>query len=245
MANLLQMRQLEGLNGLLLVDKPEGIAFPSVVKAVKRRFNLVKVGHGGSLEAGASGLLVLLLNEANKAAERIMNADRVYEGVLKLGVRTSTGDRFGEPQGDADETATYEAFRERIDEAASRLRGDLFQTEPRFCAVRREGSAAYEIADTGAHQAFLAHVNKLAFSTSPLSPAHVSFTLKASKSLIVRALVMELGDLLGCGATLTSLRRTRQGSFSVEAATPFQQLLTTELGDFPALVRPVSEAFSN
>ena len=144
-----------------------------------------------------------------------------------------------------EEWARVEAFRERIDEAASRLRGDLFQTEPRFCAVRREGSAAYEVADTGAHQAFLAHVNKLAFSPSPLSPAHVSFTLKASKSLIVRALVMEFGDLLGCGATLTSLRRTRQGAFAVEASTPFQQLLTTELGDFPALVRPVSEAFSN
>ncbi len=244
MANLLQLRRLEDLHGFLLVDKPEGIAFPTVVKAVKRQFNLVKVGHGGSLDAGASGLLVLLINDANRHVDRIMSADRSYEGVLKLGVRTSTGDRFGERLGDADEAATYDSFRERIDEAASQFRGDVFQTEPQFCAVRREGSAAYEIADTGAHKPFLAHVNKLAFSPSPLSPAHVSFTLKASKNLIVRALVTELGEALGCGASLTSLVRTRQGPFSVEAATPFQQLLETSLTDVPALVRPISESFA-
>lgn len=243
MANLVQLRRLEDLNGFLLVDKPEGLAFSTVVKAVKRQFNLVKVGHGGSLDAGASGLLVLLVNDANRHVDRIMNADRSYEGVLKMGVRTSTGDRFGVVQGDETAGLSYDALRGRIDEAAARLQGDLFQTEPRFCAVRREGSAAYDVVDTGEHSPFLSHLNRIAFAPSPVSPAHLVFTLKASKNLIVRALVQTFGEELGCGASLTSVRRTRQGPFSVESALPFQKILETSLCDVPSLVRPISEAF--
>lgn len=244
MANLLQLRRLEDLNGFLLVDKPEGLAFSTVVKTVKRQFNLVKVGHGGSLDAGASGLLVLLVNDANRHVDRIMNADRSYEGVLKLGVRTNTGDRFGAVQGDEATGLSCDALRGQIDALADSLQGDLFQTEPSFCAVRREGSAAYDVVGTGAHSPFLAHVNRIAFAPSPISPAHLAFTLKASKNLIVRALVQELGEELGCGASLASVRRTRQGPFSVESALPFQTLLETSLCDVPALVRPISEAFA-
>ena len=94
MANLTQLRMLEDLDGLLLVDKPAGIAFSSVVKTVKRKFNLVKVGHGGSLDAMASGLFVVLLGSANKFAGDIMGADRSYTGTMKFGETTDTGDRY-------------------------------------------------------------------------------------------------------------------------------------------------------
>ena len=97
MANLTQLRMLEDLDGLLLVDKPAGIAFSSVVKTVKRKFNLVKVGHGGSLDAMASGLFVVLLGSANKFAGDIMGADRSYTGTMKFGETTDTGDRYGRP----------------------------------------------------------------------------------------------------------------------------------------------------
>ena len=93
MANLTQLKMLEGLDGFLLVDKPVGIAFSTVVKTVKRKFNLVKVGHGGSLDAMASGLLILLLNDANKFVDRVMGADRAYTGTMKFGATTDTGDR--------------------------------------------------------------------------------------------------------------------------------------------------------
>ena len=99
MANLTQLRMLENLDGVLLVDKPAGIAFSTVVKVVKRKFNLVKVGHGGSLDPAASGLLVLLVNDANKFVGDVMGADRAYEGVMRLGVATNTHDTYGERTG--------------------------------------------------------------------------------------------------------------------------------------------------
>ena len=147
MANLTQLKMLEDLNGFLLVDKPAGIAFASVLKAVKRKFNLVKVGHGGSLDAMASGLFILLIGDANKFVGDVMGADREYAGTLKLGATTDTGDVWGRPVPLPPRVAS-----------AEEMKGDVFQTEPRFCAIRKEGTADYEVVDTGEHKQFLAHV---------------------------------------------------------------------------------------
>ena len=238
MANLTQLKMLEDIDGFLLVDKPEGLAFSAVVKAVKRNFNLVKVGHGGSLDAMASGLLVLLLNDANKFVDRVMGADRAYTGTIKFGLKTNTGDI----RGVAVATGGVAPFKPRENELAAVLpqfKGDVFQTEPRFCSVRKEGSAEYEIADTGEHKQFLAHVYKF---EAKREGEEGSFFLLASKGLIPRALVDDLGDALGCGAALASIRRTRIGKFDVAEAIPFQKLLETDMRDFASLVQPISKA---
>ena len=219
MANLAQLRILEGLDGFLLVDKPAGFSFSTVVKSVKRKFNLIKVGHGGSLDAMASGLLILLLNDANKFVGEVMGADRAYTGVMRLGGTTDTGDRYGRPL----ELSTPPM-------PPADARGDIFQTEPRFCSVRKEGSAGYEIADTGEHSQFLAHIYRFELGDSG------EFSLSASKGLLPRALAQDLG------ATLMSLRRTRIGRFSVEEAIPFDRLLETDPADFAAMVMPLSSA---
>ena len=229
MANLAQLRVVEGLDGVLLVDKPEGIAFSTVVKTVKRKFGLVKVGHGGSLDAMASGLMVILVNNANKFADRIMAADRSYTGTMRFGATTDTGDRYGRPEPLPELTMKPEE-----------VRGDIFQTEPRFCSVRKEGSAEYEIADTGDHSQFLAHVYR--FDVEPAKDGtdmtDRAFSLYASKSVLVRALAKDLG------ATLVSLRRTKIGSFDVADATPFGRLLEIEIGDFASCVMPTAKAFA-
>jgi len=229
MANLTQLKVMEGLDGVLLVDKPEGIAFSTVVKTVKRKFGLIKVGHGGSLDAMASGLMVILVNNANKFADRVMGADRSYTGVMRFGATTDTGDRYGRP----------EALPETVMKPEE-VRGDLFQTEPRFCSVRREGSAGYEIADTGDHDQFLAHVYK--FDVAPAGGAagsgDFSFSLVASKGVLVRALAKDLG------ATLMSMRRTKTGRFDVADAIPFGRLLEMEMGDFATCVMPTTRAFA-
>ena len=219
MANLTQLKMLEDLNGFLLVDKPAGIAFSTVVKTVKRKFNLVKVGHGGSLDAMASGLFILLINDANKFVGDVMGADREYTGTLKRGETTDTGDAWGRPIPLPARLAT-------LDE----LKGDVFQVEPKFCAIRKEGSAEYEVVDTGEHGQFLAHVYRFEVKDDG------AFELKASKGVIVRALVQDMG------ATLTSLRRTKVGKFDVEDAVPFDKLLTTEMKDFASCVMPLSKA---
>ena len=219
MANLTQLKILEDLNGLLLVDKPAGIAFSTVVKTVKRKFNLVKVGHGGSLDAQASGLFILLIGDANKFVGDVMGADREYAGTLKLGETTDTGDAWGRPIPLPSRLATLDD-----------LRGDVFQVEPKFCAIRKEGTAEYEIVDTGEHKQFLAHVYRFDVKDDG------AFELKASKGVIVRALAQDMG------ATLTALRRTKIGKFDVADAIPFDKLLETEMKDFASVVMPLSVA---
>ena len=219
MANLTQLKMLEDLDGFLLVDKPVGISFATVVKAVKRKFNLVKVGHGGSLDAQASGLFILLIGDANKFVGDVMGADREYEGTLKLGETTDTGDAWGRPIPLPSRLATL-----------ADLKGDVFQVEPKFCAIRKEGTAEYEVVDTGEHEQFLAHVYRFEVKDDG------AFELKASKGVIVRALVQDMG------ATLTSLRRTKIGKFDVADAVPFDKLLTTEMKDFASCVMPLSKA---
>ena len=236
MANLTQLKMLEDLDGFLLVDKPVGIAFSTVVKTVKRKFNLVKVGHGGSLDALASGLLILLIGDANKFANDVMGADRAYEGAMRLGRATNTHDVHGETV--AEKPVAVDAA--KLAAALPDFKGDIFQVEPRFCSVRREGSAGYEVADTGEHSQFLTHVYRL---TPALAGAdRVTFEVVGTKSLLVRTLVNDYGAALGCGATLEALRRTRVGKFKVEDAVPFDRILALELKDFPSVVMPLSKA---
>ena len=222
MANLTQLKMLEGLDGFLLVDKPVGIAFSTVVKAVKRKFNLVKVGHGGSLDAQASGLFILLIGDANKFVGDVMGADREYTGTLKRGETTDTGDAWGRPIPLPTRLATPDD-----------LKGDVFQVEPKFCAIRKEGTAEYEVVDTGEHKQFLAHVYRFDVKDDG------AFELKASKGVIVRALAQDMG------ATLTSLRRTKIGKFDVKDAVPFDKLLETEMKDFSSVVIPLSQALKD
>ena len=219
MANLTQLKMLEGLDGFLLVDKPVGIAFSTVVKTVKRKFNLVKVGHGGSLDAQASGLFILLIGDANKFVGDVMGADREYAGTLKRGETTDTGDAWGRPIPLPARLATLDD-----------LKGDVFQVEPKFCAIRKEGTAEYEVVDTGEHKQFLAHVYRFNVQDDG------AFELKASKGVIVRALAQDMG------ATLMSLRRTKIGKFDVKDAVPFDKLLTVEMKDFATVVTPLSVA---
>ena len=229
MANLTQLKMLEGLDGFLLVDKPVGIAFSTVVKTVKRKFNLVKVGHGGSLDAQASGLFILLIGDANKFVGDVMGADREYAGTLKRGETTDTGDAWGRPIPLPARLATLDD-----------LKGNVFQVEPKFCAIRKEGTAEYEVVDTGEHKQFLAHVYRFAIEGTGNGEQgtgqEVPFSLRASKGVIVRALAQDMG------ATLTSLRRTKIGKFDVKDAVPFDKLLTIEMKDFASCVMPLSKA---
>lgn len=235
MANLVQLKMLENLDGYLLVDKPSGIAFSTVVKTVKRKFNLVKVGHGGSLDTQASGLMILLINDANKFVDRVMGADRRYRGTVLFGRRTDTGDVFGRPV-DGSAERPVPGTEADLKALVREFSGDIFQTEPGFAAIRREGASDYEIVSTGEHQAFMAHVYRLELKAPEGDDRRSEFDMKVSKSVIPRA----LAD--GMGAVLETLRRTGIGRFEVADAVPFNRLLETEMRDFASLVLPLSQA---
>ena len=267
MANLTQLKILEGLDGFLLVDKPVNIPFASVVKTVKRMFGLVKVGHGGSLDAQSSGLMVLLIGDANKFTDQVMSGDREYEGTLDFSYVTNTGDAQGEKCGSRSVECGDKCGSRSVEcgvkedkdfnnpslltpnsslhtsvtpnsSLLTKYKGDVFQTEPKFAAIRKEGTAEYEVVDTGEHKQFLGHVYKIELGTrsEKLGVAEVPFFLKATKSVLPRALALDMG------ATLTSLRRVKQWKFELKDAVPFDKILNTSPADFASLVLPISAA---
>jgi tRNA pseudouridine55 synthase len=235
------MKILEGVSGFLPVDKPRGIAFSSVMKTVKRKFNLVKVGHGGSLDAYATGLFVIVVGDANRLAGEFMGADRSYEGTMVLGRRTDTRDVFGA----VEKECAAAAGEAEIDAALASFKGDVFQTEPRMCTVRRDGAATYETADTGEHAPVLSHVNSLKRTGLEQMDGgfkRLGFTVSGTKNLMVRALAGDIGEELGCGAALETLRRTRIGRMDLSAAIPFEKILEIDPASFPSLVVPPAKA---
>ena len=134
MANLANIAMLAELDGAVLVDKPAGISAHDVMKAVKTHFNLVKVGHGGTLDVTATGLFILLLGDATRFSADLMGSDRVYSVSLTLGRDTDTGDRAGNTLKEADAAGIA---RERFDAALKELRGDIYQSPPEFSAVQK------------------------------------------------------------------------------------------------------------
>lgn len=242
MANLTQLKILEGLDGFLLVDKPVNIPFASVVKTVKRMFGLVKVGHGGSLDAQSSGLMVLLIGDANKFTDQVMGGDREYEGTLDFSYVTNTGDKFGSRSVECgvkeDKDFNNPSLQTPNSSLLTKYKGDVFQTEPKFAAIRKEGTAEYEVVDTGEHKQFLGHVYKIEVrsKSDEVRSAEYDFYLKATKNVLPRALALDMG------ATLTSLRRVRQWKFELKDAVPFDKILNTSPADFASLVLPISAA---
>ena len=238
MANLSSISMLAEIDGVLLVDKPAGIAAHDVERAVKVHFNLVKTGHGATLDPGASGLFVILLGDGTKLADGMLGADSVYTGRMRLGRETDTFDAHGNVLAERDFSGVT---REALDAAMKEFRGDIYQAPPAFSAVRIAGRPNWEIVKSGKDAAErLVHVYR--FAVEAFEPPDVTFSLSCTKGVSARALVHGLGRALGCGATLEELRRVKCGRLSVEDATPFMELVQLDAVAFKARVKSVFEA---
>jgi len=235
------MAMLAALDGILLVDKPAQISSHDVLKAVKTRFNLVKIGHGGTLEPNATGLLVLLVGDATCVANEVMGGDRAYTATVRLGRVTNTHDAEGET---LEERPFAGLDRATLDAALPEFRGDIFQTPPPFSVIKRADTAAYGIVSTPAEEAKarLVHVYRLAMTE--FAPPLVTFDLMCTKGTSVQALAHDLGQQLGCGASLETLRRTRCAGFKLEDATGFMELLKLDSVEFKHRLRPTAGAFA-
>ena len=209
--------------GLLLVDKAAGMTSHDVVDRVRRQFRFGKVGHGGTLDPMATGLLVLLIGRATKVSSQIMNSDKTYEGVMRLGITTDTEDVDGRILEQRDPSSVT---REQIEASMARRRGDLWQTPPMVSAVKREGVPLYKLARRGQvvdRQPRLIHL--YTFALLDFRPPDVDFRLRCSKGTYVRTLCAEIGSELGCGAFLHSLRRTEAGQHHVDVAHLLDRIL--------------------
>ncbi len=210
-------------DGLLLVDKPGGMTSHDIVDAVRRRFRFRKVGHGGTLDPMATGLLVLLIGRGTKVSDRVMGADKIYEGALRLGVETDSEDSDGRVTAEADPSGVTEAA---LRAAMEKRQGDQMQTPPMVSAIKKEGVPLYKLARKGQtveREARLIHVYD--FSLLGFTPPSAQFRLRCTKGTYVRTLCADIGRELGCGAILDSLRRTGSGAFRVADARPLDELL--------------------
>jgi tRNA pseudouridine55 synthase len=209
-------------SGILLIDKPEGPSSTHVVGRAKAVLGARKVGHLGTLDPFASGLLLLGINEGTKVADIFLNAPKSYRGVLVLGVETDSQDLTGTimhvhpvpPIGDRE-----------LDVVRQKFTGDLEQIPPMFSALKKGGVRLYRLARQGKEiPRTPRHIRIEALELRKLQGAEIEFEVTCSRGTYVRTLAADIGKFLGCGAHLKSLRRTACGQLSVERAVPFDDL---------------------
>ncbi len=222
-------------DGVLLVDKPRGWTSHDVVAAVRGRFRLRKVGHGGTLDPMATGLLVLLIGRATRLSDRFMNADKAYEGVFRLGVETDTEDADGTVTAERDPSGVTE---EAVRAALARRTGDIWQVPPMISAIKRAGQPLYKLARRGQvveREPRLIHIYE--FSLLEFALPRVRFRLRCTKGTYVRTLCADVGRELGCGAFLEELTRTHSGELALEDAAPLEQILSGDRAALEARLR--------
>ena len=210
-------------DGLLLVDKPSGPTSHDVVAQIRRRFRIPKVGHGGTLDPMATGLLVILLGKGTKISERVMGHDKTYEGVLRLGIETDSQDADGRTVAETDPSAVSAA---QIEEQFQLRLGDQMQTPPMVSAIKIKGVPLYKLArkgETVERPPKLVHVYR--FDLLGFNPPDARFAVECTKGTYVRTLAHDVGQSLGVGAHLVALRRTRIGRIDVADAHSLAALL--------------------
>jgi len=203
----------EDIHGALLIDKPAGPTSHDVVDVVRDLYRIKKVGHCGTLDPGATGLLVCLLGRATKLSQKLMAEDKAYEGAITFGTATDSYDADGQA------TATAEVPSLTLDDlnaAAANFTGDQMQQPPMVSAVKKDGVALYKLARKGREverEPKLVHIFQFDFTAYEAPVAR--FRVRCTKGTYVRSLAHDLGQQLGCGAHLRHLHRTRSGAFDV------------------------------
>jgi tRNA pseudouridine55 synthase len=215
--------QLSPFDGVLLVDKPPRLTSHDVVDRLRRHFGFKKVGHCGTLDPAATGLLVIVLERATKLQDRLMADDKTYEGAMLLGVATDSQDADGEIIA---EKRVPPLVAEDIERVFAKFRGDIQQIPPMVSALKHKGQPLYKLARKGKtveRGPRTVHVYDLRLLKLDLP--RVEFRVTCTKGTYVRTLCSDIGDVLGCGAHLAELRRLRSGEFDVKNARTLDDLL--------------------
>ncbi|MEA3488927.1 MAG: tRNA pseudouridine(55) synthase TruB [Candidatus Omnitrophota bacterium] len=208
--------------GILVVNKEKGMTSHDVVQLVRRRFVIKKVGHAGTLDPNATGVLVLLLGKATKLSGRFLNEDKEYMATMKLGDRTDSGDSDGKMV----ISREISSSEDEIKEAVSGFVGEISQVPPMVSAKRVNGKRLYKLARKGVE--VKREPNKIVISgieITNIDMPFVRFRVVCSKGTYVRQLADDIGEKLGCGAHLTDLQRIRSGSFTLKEAVSYSSLL--------------------
>jgi len=212
-----------GCDGLFVVDKPSGISSFEVVRRIRKATRARRVGHTGTLDPLASGVLPVCVGEATKLASLLASGKRHYRGTFILGVETDTLDITGRILRRQDASGIPTG---RIEEASALLAATGYQTPPQFSAIKYKGKPSYYWARRGIKVPLQARAVRIeGFCIRERSGERVSFDLVCSSGTYVRSLVAEIGAALGCGACLSELRRMACGQFCIEDAVDLERLL--------------------
>ena len=210
------------IDGVLLVDKKSGITSHDVVDAFRRRANVKKAGHTGTLDPLATGLLVLCVGKATRLQAYLMGMEKTYEGTIQFGWATDTFDSSGQPASEAREVSV-----EHVDFAPliAKFTGEIDQMPPAFSAKKIQGVRAYEMARKGEPvELKTKRVNVYEFTIVSVSGSTAQFRVRSSAGTYIRSLAHDLGNVAGVPAHLKSLRRTVIGNFKVEEAIAFDRM---------------------
>ncbi len=211
-----------GPDGVLLVDKAEGMTSHDVVALTRRKLNTKKIGHCGTLDPIATGLLLLTVGRGTKVQDLLMSEDKGYAGTFVLGVTTDSQDRQGEV---IQQRPVPPLNENQIRAAFEKFRGDFYQLPPMVSAKKHGGVPLYKLARKGQvveREPRLVHVYH--YTVDRISLPEVDFSVLCSKGFYVRTYVHDIGDTLGCGAHLKSLRRLKSGRFDVTNAITVDQI---------------------
>jgi tRNA pseudouridine55 synthase len=230
------MISFDPFDGAILIDKPAGPTSHDVVDAIRRTFHFEKTGHCGTLDPNATGLLIIVVGRGTKLSEKLMSDDKVYEGSIKFGETTDSYDADGEL------VSSLPVLPMTVDElnaATAAFQGDQMQTPPMVSAVKVKGVPLYKLARKGLEverKARLIHIYSFTFSSyhEPFG----NFRIACTKGTYVRALAHELGQKLGCGGHLATLRRVASGKFDVKDAVTFEDVLSMSPSDLQKRVIP-------
>lgn len=224
-------------NGILLIDKPARMSSAGVVARVKRILGAARVGHAGTLDPDATGLLILLINGATRVASYAADGFKVYSGEMKLGVRTSTDDISGEVLETSDAIPSWESVLTSV----ARHTGQIKQVPPNVSAIKVDGKRAYRMHRSGEDFELAAReVTVRGFEVVPSTdPAVFRYVVECSPGTYIRSLARDIGDELGCGGTVLSIRREVSGYFTVKDAVSLDDVTWDRLRDWSELIPTV------
>lgn len=209
------------IHGVLLLDKPAGLTSNAALQRVRRLFGRIKAGHTGTLDPLATGLLPICLGEATKFSHSLLDADKTYEAVIRLGFVSSTGDAEGAIQ----ETGVPDFDDEKLQEVVRVFTGPILQRPPMHSALKKDGRPLYEYARAGIEvDRAVRNVLIKSLEISDLTGDSLSIRVTCSKGTYIRILAQDLGEALGCGGYLSALRRTRIADLDIASAIGLQDL---------------------
>jgi tRNA pseudouridine55 synthase len=212
------------IDGVLPIDKASGMTSHDVVAIVRKVLGTKKVGHCGTLDPLATGLLLLTLGKGTKIQDLLMSEDKEYVGTMKLGEMTDSQDADGEI---TETRPVPDLSPEQLEAAFAKYDGDFYQTPPMVSAIKKDGVALYKLARQGKtveREPRFVHI--YAHQILEVRPPEVEFRVVCSKGFYVRTYAFDIGNDLGCGAHLNALRRTKSGRFDVGMAFPAADLKT-------------------